>query len=71
MPNNKLPKHLKKELKLLLKQFPQKDLSKRISNIIQSYKDNTVSTRHKINHLQILQSLLCLFSVTKKKYNKH
>ena len=71
MPNNKVPKHLKKELKLLLKQFPPQELSKRIRHVIQSYEDHTISTRLKIYHLQTLQSLLCLFSLGKKKYNKH
>lgn len=68
MPNNKLPKHVKKELKFILKKFPPNEMCNRLSDIIQLYKCNyTMATELKINHLQILQSLLCLFSPGQKK----
>lgn len=67
MPNNKLPKHVKKELKFILKKFPPNEMCKRLSDIIQLYKCNyTMATELKINHLQVLQSLLCVFSRAKK-----
>jgi len=62
MPKKKLPKKLKKELKLLLKQLPPGELCSRLKSIIKLYNGDYITEWQRNNHLQVLQGLLSVFS---------